>query len=160
MRSLALLTLIILASCGHHKGSTGRAGDEKSDSVSYSLTTSFYKRYSGTLGDKQIVLHLNKYGNSVQGVYSYTSIGQDILLRDWSDTVKDDGIFYFNEIVPADMPEQNGEGPSWNLHISGNPASGEWHSADGTQAYPIELTEEYPEGSTKLNAFRIVDSAA
>lgn len=161
MRSFALLVLIIMASCGHHhKGSSGTAEETDSDSTSYSLTTSFYKRYSGTLAGKPIVLHLNKYGNSVQGVYCYTAVGQDILLRDWNDSVKDDGVFYFNEIVPADMPEQNGEGPGWSLHVTGNTASGEWRSADGAQVYPIELTEDYPEGSTRLKAFWLVDSAA
>jgi hypothetical protein len=161
MRTYVLLPLLfLLLACGHHKGGKGSSGTSSDGEETTDLNGSFYKRYTGTVAGKAVVVHLMKYGNTLQGMYCYTNTGRDIELHDWNDTTRNDGVFFLNETAQEDMPGQNGEGPSWALSIEENTATGTWRSADGKQEYPIELTEDYPEGSVRLDAFWVADSAA
>lgn len=159
-RAFLLLPLLLLLSCGHGKGSgTGASGNEYTEETDQAVGNNFYKRYSGTIAGKPVVVHLTSYAGTVQGVYYYESIGQGIALRDWYDSAKGDNDFHFTEM--SDDPEaSSGDGPTWSLRIDGHSATGEWHSADGLKNFPINLTESYPEGSVQLNAYRLSDSAA
>lgn len=162
MRAAILLSLLLLIlSCGHRKRHRSNAG-VRSDTgeMVVDLKGNFYKRYTGTIAGKPVVVHIHKYGSELQGVYYYASVGQDILLRNWSDTVTPAGTYLLHEIAPEDMQEQNGPGASWTLSIAQNTATGTWRNADGTQQYPIALKEEYPGGSLRLDALWMADSAA
>lgn len=123
--------------------------------------SNFYKRYSGTIAGKPVVVNLHRYGNIVQGEYYYTAIGQSIQLRDWNDSVKDASHLLLTEIASHAQTEgAEDANPGWTLQLSGNGATGEWRSGDGQQTYPIVLSEDYPAGSTMLHAFWMTDSAA
>jgi hypothetical protein len=156
-RYCLLLLPVFLAACGHER-SSGSAAMADSNAVESTAppTGDFYKRYSGTLAGKQVVLQLHRHGADIHGSYQYSSIGQVIQLRDWADTVAGDEELILSEIVPG----AEEDGATWSLTLRGHTAKGEWRSSDGARRLPINLAEEYPAGCTRLSAFYIADSAA
>lgn len=161
LRCLLLLPLLLLMSCGQRHNNPGKEPVTKQDQPTEesAIGSDFYKRYSGTVAGKPVVVHLNCYGGKIQGSYCYNNMGQDVVLRGYRSPMAEDGECYLREQEKtAGMSYDSGT--AWELHISGSKASGLRRSADGTGDGPIDLTEEYPEGCTRLEAFWLADSVA
>ena len=156
-----LLLSLLFAACSEHSGSTADRNSDEPSEHNELPAGNFYKRYSGNIAGKPVTVHLHRYGNSVQGSYYYNAVGRDIALRDWNDSAKAGDVFYFRELPPVEsLPEDASGDAIWSLRIAGDHATGEWRSADSTKQAPIDLIEEYPEGTVRLDAHRIADSSA
>ncbi|MBS1644815.1 MAG: DUF3298 domain-containing protein [Bacteroidetes bacterium] len=157
MRSLYLLLLFpILLSCSRHKTTRVVAQEGKKPQVMIEgLDGNFYKRYSGTIAGKTIAVHLQRWNGILYGTYQYISDGRIINLEVNPDVDENDDIVLFEQ--PGDL--QPKEQPSWHIQITEVGINGQWVSADGTQQLPIELKENYPEGSIRLKANYLEDSA-
>jgi hypothetical protein len=154
IRYCLLLLPVLLTACGSHSSSTSVATSDSIAANNALPMGNFYKRFSGTIAGKPVVVQLHRWGTAVQGSYQYTSVGQVIGLRNRTDTVTDDE-FFLSETLPG----VQADGATWSVTIHGSTASGEWRSPDGAKRFPISLTENYPMGSTRLEAFYVADSA-
>ena len=118
-----------------------------------------YKHYTGTIGDKKIVLDLmygynggSNFGGSryytpgKEGVTTFSMNGPSMADRHamavaTEFTPIDQLWVKYSEIWP------NGTTPHWQFHIVGNRLNGTWTSADSTQRYDVHLTEDYSQSS-------------
>lgn len=156
-RYLALILFLLLGACNSKETSkTVNNQDSSAEAAPDTLISGdFYKRYSGTVAGKPIVLHLQFVNGRLQGSYQYASQGKAIELRDYNDTTADD-VHELMEIVPG----QHTDGATWTLTVFGTAASGEWRDPATGSVAPIDLHVEYPQGSTRLQVFTVADSAA
>lgn len=154
-RYTSLFVFFLLAACNTHETSkTVNSRDSSMEAAPDTLVSGdFYKRYSGTVAGKPVVVHLEFIRGRLQGSYEYASQGRAIELRDYKDT-SDDALHELMEIAPG----IEGEGASWSLTILGSKASGQWLDPASGSAQPIELREDYPQGSTRLQAYSETDS--
>jgi len=158
-RIAILLLLVTIASCQGN-----RAVKQSGTSVSENPSTSnpeplpnFYKRYSGSIAGKPVVVQLHCWNGSLQGSYQYRSSGQVIVLRDWMDSVRDDQ--YILVEFPGTGQEQNAvQTASWSIHFEGDRIKGEWHSGDEIQQGVIDLQEDFPQGSRHFHTAYLADS--
>ncbi len=152
----------MLAGCrggGHSAQSTADSSSAVAAEETDDPSGNWYKRFSGTLAGKAIVVQLHRYNGRVKGSYQYTSIGQTISLADWDDSLKSPVHIRLTELVAQDGADGAvSDGAIWSLSLDGADATGEW--TRGSKHYTIALHEEYPEGSTRLKAFYHSDSAA
>ena len=164
MRALCFFFLSFLFfSCGHDSSiRTGKSPDAgKKISATAALEQSgidvnFYKRLSGTIAGKPVVVHLQCWNGVIQGSYQYTGIGQAIGLRSSSGETKDREILLDEDVPGADDAISG----SWKVAFNGAQLSGIWTNSDGNTHYPIELHEDYPAGTTKFRAVYSEDSAS
>ena len=155
-RYCLLLLPVLITACGQHNTSTSAVARDSSVAESTSGPTGdFYKRFSGTIAGRPVVVQFHRQAGKIHGTYQYSNIGQLVEFRNWLDTVADEN-YILSEIVPG----VQAEGATWAILIQGKTARGEWWSSDSEQHFPISLTEEYPEGSIRLDAFQIADSAS
>jgi hypothetical protein len=157
---LPILSCVIwLGACGQHSQTTVTSSSDSTISESEAAPVGdFYKRFSGTIAGKQVVLHLHRYDGAVHGNFQYTAIGETIGLHNWEDTIDDDQ-FYLLE-APETEKSNNDSPAHWAIRVHGRNATGTWTNASGNVHYPITLKEEYPVGSTKLQAVYFSDSAS
>ncbi|MEO6832053.1 MAG: DUF3298 domain-containing protein [Chitinophagaceae bacterium] len=154
-RLLLLLIVPILFSCGRHKPAriiTQASG--KPHVLIEGLEGDFYKRYSGTIAGKPVVAQLQRWNGILYGNYQYASSGRTITLHVNPNADENADIVLMEQ--SGDLPQN--EQPTWHIQIENQSISGQWQSADGTQQFPILLTENYPAGSIHLNAFFQEDS--
>jgi hypothetical protein len=140
-----LLLLLTVVSCGNKKktgSSTGNADAEETTTD----TGDFYHRYSGTLAGQQIVLHMHRADNKITGSYYYISQGKTINLYSFEDTTND------NDYLLSEIPfgRNDGDYAHWHFRLNGDKLDGKWTSADGRKEYAVSLTEQYPEGSYRM----------
>ncbi len=157
----AVFLLLFLVACGERRSTTGSntgsaAGTADTASV---LPATFYKCYSGTIAGRPVAVQLSGYNGSIQGTYYYTGIGRNISLAAWGDPSAEPGETVLHELPESGASEED-KLPAWHLRINGADAHGQWLSADGLKQYSIDLNEDYPEGTTALDAYWISDSAA
>lgn len=162
---LFAVLLLLLNACGQSpqnaRGSaSNEPGQDASDTIEAPAGPDFYKRYSGSLGGEPIVLHLVRYGKTVEGIYYFRGSGLGIRLRSQSDSAQSENQFQLDEIGREPILAQHGDDARWNLKVDGDAASGIWHSKHGTDTRSIALREDYPSGSVHLYAFSSSDSAA
>jgi hypothetical protein len=162
---LFVFSLFLLNACGQPQQGTQSSAVSEIQEPAYDTTPppagpQFYKRYSGTLGGEPIVLHLVRYGNSVEGIYYFRSGSPGIRLRNLEDSLDDASHFVLDETGREPLLLQHGDDTRWNLTMNGDAATGVWHSKHGTDTRSISLREDYPEGSVRLNAFFFADSSA
>jgi len=139
------LLFMIIASCGEKKKTGGHTGSAATEETA-AQSGDFYRRYGGTVAGQPVVVHLQRMGNKLSGSYYYTSQGKTINLYNTDDTTNDSN--YLLTEVP--FGSNDGNYAHWDLQPDGDNLKGEWTSADGKKEYPVVLTEQYPEGSYRL----------
>ncbi len=156
LRYCLLILPLLISACGDHTSQPKIAArvDTAQESTAAPVGD-FYKRYAGTIAGRPVVMHLQRVNGRAQGTYQYVSVGQVILLRDWTDTVTDDE-FVLTEVVPG----TRGDGARLSLTIRGLRATGYWQGPDSSRQQDVSLREEYTDGSTSLAIFHLEDSAA
>ena len=160
-RYCLLLLPLFFAACGNHSGgSAGTAGGDSSEATGAAVSGDFYKRFSGTVAGRSVVVQMHRWSGTMQGSYQYTAVGQVIELYQTTDPEAAEGRYVFTEMAPGDRADDNPADPKWIVTLTDTRLSGEWHSRDGLKTYPIDLREDYPPGSTRLNAYYIGDSSA
>ena len=158
-RLLFPLLALLLPGCksaSHSATSTADSTTTSTVIVADDPAGNWYKRFSGNLAGKQIVVQLQRYNGHVQGSYQYTAVGEAIQLTNWEDTDNNPLRIHLNEFVAGANSE--GDEAVWTLDLNDNAATGEWKR--GSSQYALSLREEYPEGSTRLKALYNADSAA
>ncbi len=164
MRFLALLALsALLGGCG--TAEEGEAAEGKDTTASITEPAIWYRRYTGTVGSKPVVVHLHRWpGGWVEGSYTYASAGKPIsLYRSYEDTAPPtNGTYSLAEddrSGPLDVRDAGGA-PRWSLRLDGPRGTGRWIGVDGTSSYAIELREDYGPDALRLRAIAYEDSAA
>jgi hypothetical protein len=157
LRYCLLLIPLVLAACGN-KGNraTGRTAASSSVATTYSpenTTGDFYRRYSGTIAGQPVVLQLHRFAGSYSGSYQYVAQGKMIRLS--QDETTADRIV-FTEYPPEAAGNQQAH---LLLSIGEKNLSGEWVSAAGDKRQPVTLQEAYPQGSARLLAAHLDDTA-
>jgi hypothetical protein len=153
---LLLLPLVLVACSGKGtqggKGAQGRSGTETSYSGE-NASGDFYRRYSGTIANQAVVLQLHRFAGSYTASYQYNNQGKMIRLSEDESTPEH---ISFTEYPPEAAGKDQAH---LFLRINGAALSGEWVSAAGDKRFPVKLQEEYPEGSARLRAAHIDDTA-
>lgn len=153
IRFLVLLILVAATGCND------AASDPKEDKAvggaekKGGTPGDFYKRMTGTIGGRLVILHLSKFGPQVAGYYLYTEDSRPVRVSNWQDTVADDHYYLTAEGSQA----IDADSGSWDIVISSNTATGKWTGTGGKTA-DINLKEEYPAGSVQLEAFHYTDT--
>lgn len=154
-RYFSLFAFILLAACDSKE--TGKSASSQESNIEAAGDTlfsgDFYKRYNGTVAGKPVVVQLQFAGGRLEGSYQYASQGEAIELSDFSDTTNDE-VHELTEIAPGHQSDW----PTWTLNILRTEATGEWRDPLTGQRSTIQLKEAYPQGSTRLQVFSVVDS--
>ncbi len=154
---LCLFGLLIVSACNNAKNNT--ANNESSDSTKTTETVlpeNFYKRLTGTIAGKPVVMNLQKVNGDYDGNYyydgSWLNLASDTLIGKDSVVLRENSFYdyYF---------DQNAKQPHLALKWAGNRFKGSWQSGDKTKTHQVLLTEEYPEGSYEFTAGIYQDSA-
>jgi hypothetical protein len=147
---LLILTFFVAAcDSGTPAGSSGNGATAQKANDSLSGTPgAFYRRYSGSRGNRNIVLHLIRYKDRVLASYSNVSDNRPVMLTAQPDTAVS-GTYTFTEGMDHDI--------AWSLADKGNALTGIC-TKSGSPAEPVSLTESYPEGSYKLTAWYLQDT--
>jgi len=152
-----LFGMLILSACNNAKNST--TNNESTDSTKTTETTlpeNFYKRLTGTIAGKPVVMNLQKVNGDYDGNYyydgSWLNLASDTLIGKDSVILRENSFYdyYF---------DQNAKQPHLSLKWTGNAFKGTWQSGDKTKTHQVLLTEEYPEGSYEFTAGIYQDSA-
>lgn len=150
---------VLLNACSNN---TNEKTTTTNDSVAGEQTIpkpeNFYKRLEGIIAGKPVVMHLHKTGNTYDVQYTYEAMGMFINLM--TDSISKDSI-YFSEYVMASYWDNSNEhqSPQLRVALTNNTLKGIWVSGDGKKTYPIDLKENYPEGSYSFDMIAITDSA-
>jgi len=159
-----LLVFLILMSC---KDAGNKKIDEKTTelyattsqrSETNPLTESFYKRLEGTIGGKEVVVHISKFKNKIFLNYYYASKGIPIGLyinRDLDPKGDSLELIEYDRFSKNYLQQQDNK---WRLVLTANGAKGQWLSGDGKKVYDINLKENYPAGSHLFNVVGTTDS--
>jgi len=133
---------IWLASCSGNSGTTAAGSIKDSTQQQEEMpaipVADFYKCYTGTVAGQPVVLHLQKAGGRIDGMYYYTAQGKPINLYIQADTVKK-GYLYITE-QPETIESDNDA--FWEVTMSGNKLAGTWKNKAGTKSYNIALQED------------------
>jgi len=157
IRFSVLLIFVAVAGCNNATTETPQNTAATVDIKDESTPGDFYKRMSGTIAGKNVIVQLHKFGTLVQGYYQYSDADRPIKLVNWQDTIADN-TYHLTE-VDNDGDAQDITGAGWDITVSKDGVSGKWTSADGRTTNNISLKEDYPAGSIRLEAFHFADTA-
>ncbi len=150
--ALLLFSLTCVACNNTQKSSGSETAAQAGTTDTLSGTTgSFYKRYGGSAGTRNIVLHLTQYaGGRVRDAFYYTlSDNRPIHLSATADTSSAHD-YYFNEGPDCDR--------IWMLKNTANGVTGTITNTITGVAEQLKLEEAYPDGSYKLDAWYLQDT--
>lgn len=122
-------------------------------------TGDFYRRFTGTIAGKPVVMHLHRMGNWVGGSYSYNAVGIPISLTSWNDATPGNDVVELQEFSEAGPLDETYSYPRLQLTLTDIGADGIWISADSGRRLEVVLKTDYGNGSLRLNTFSLVDSA-
>lgn len=137
---------LVFASCSEEQpGSTPTFNAQEAEKPPEGTPGSFYHRYSGTAGGRNIILNLVQYANGrVRGAYYNTlSDKQPIQLIAAPDTATSNNYYFMEE---ANAPF------TWHLAINQQKLTGTYANRDG-QALQVNLKEDYSGNSFMLDAW-------
>lgn len=152
-----LFGLLIASACNNPKNNS--TSTESTDSIQTTKTVlpeNFYKRLTGTIAGKPVVVNLQKVNGEYDGNYYYNgswlNLASDTLIGKDSVVLRENSFYdyYF---------DQNAKQPHLSLKWTGNGFNGIWESGDKAKKHPVLLKEEYPEGSYEFSAGIYQDSA-
>lgn len=113
----------------------------------------FYRRYSGMIANQPVVVQLHRFAGRFTGSYQYKSQGKLIWITEKERS--GDSVF-FSEYPPEPAADEQA---GLVLAFGTNTLSGSWISAAGDKRLPVMLREEYPDGSSRLLAAHLEDTA-
>lgn len=129
-----LAASIILLSCGTaNSNSSESANANSAANATDTLPSSFFRKYSGTIGDLPIVIDLSRSNEKITGSYYYTKIGVPITLEG---SIKKDGSFEINEYGNGSVT-----GTLEGIIPAKGGISGSWKNANENKTLPLSLTE-------------------
>jgi len=140
-----LFGLSVLLACTNTKNES--TSNETQDSVPLAKTElpeNFYKRLTGTIAGKAVVMNLQRLGGDYDGNYYYD--GSWLNLAN-DPTIKNDSLVLVENSFYDYYFDKNGKQPRLHLKWTGNGFKGMWVSGDGTKSFPVDLMEKYPSGS-------------
>jgi hypothetical protein len=162
MRLIYPLLLLLVSACGHRSTSNSNAQASASGNTDSTITPSenYYKRYTGAIADQPVVVHLNVYKGRIQGTCYYSNTGKSMLLRKWNSELEDGGTLYLKERPIESSGDADSTSAIWSLTLNGNKAEGTLRHPFSETRSTIDLTEDYSNGATLLNANWLADSVA
>ncbi|TCD00012.1 DUF3298 domain-containing protein [Pedobacter frigidisoli] len=153
---LCLIGLLTLPACNNAK--TGKNSESLIDSTEKAnteLPENFYKRLTGNIAGKPVVVHLQKVNGNYDGDYYYNgswlNLSTDTLIG------KDSVVLFENSFYDYYF-DKDAKQPQLALKWIGNAFDGNWESGDKTKKYPVKLSEEYPDGSYEFSIGYYQDS--
>jgi Protein of unknown function (DUF3298) len=105
----------------------------------------FHKRFEGSIDNIAAVMEITRDGSQISGQYCYTKVGLPIYMEG---KIEKNGKFKMNEFDAGNDPTGAFEG-----QMNGNQLSGTWVNAAGAGKTNFNMSESYPVGSTKFDAF-------
>jgi len=157
IRFLVLLIFVAVTGCDEGKPAAQEENVVAEAATNGSTPGDFYKRLTGTIAGRPAVVQLHKFGALVAGYFQYEGANLPVKIINWSDTVADNN-YHLTE-VDNDGDAQDITGATWDIVVNGNAVTGKWTSPDGQSVQDINLQEEYPAGSIRLDAFYFTDTA-
>lgn len=149
-----LFLFFACAACGTHTTQTA-GGSDSSAVKTEPLSQHFYKRYSGTVAGKPVVVHFIRFGDALNGTYQYPGLSRIIALS----TDSSAGNYYR---LTEQSPERGSGDPDssarWVVTLDAAGITGQWQDIGRVHTEAISLKEEYPAGSTRLDAYLREDS--
>ncbi|WP_052266363.1 RsiV family protein [Pedobacter kyungheensis] len=152
-----LFGLLIASACNNPKNNTNSTENtDSTQTTKTALPENFYKRLTGTIDGKTVVVNLQKVNGEYDGNYyydgSWLNLASDTLIGADSVVLRENSFYdyYF---------DQNAKQPHFSLKWTGNAFKGTWESGNKTKQHPVLLTEAYPEGSYEFIAGIYQDSA-
>lgn len=117
------------------------------------LPNSFYKRFQGIIGERNVVLNLSRIGNNFTGTYDYNGTQVNLI----TDTIiNQDSIILTESGLGDRYSDDTPAGPKLQLKWTGTFLSG--LRVQGKDKSSIRLEETYPEGSYTFNIASYQDS--
>ncbi|MBB5619468.1 hypothetical protein HDE69_000504 [Pedobacter cryoconitis] len=117
------------------------------------LPKSFYKRFQGIIGERNVVVNLSRTGNNFTGTYDYNGTQVNLI----TDTViNQDSIILTESGLGDRYSDDITAGPKLHLKWTGTVLSG--LRVEGKEKSSIRLEETYPEGSYTFNIASYQDS--
>lgn len=117
------------------------------------LPKSFYKRFQGIIGERNVVLNLSRIGNNFTGTYDYNGTQVNLI----TDTIiNQDSIILTESGLGDRYSDDTPAGPKLQLKWTGTVLSG--LRVQGKDKSSIRLEETYPEGSYTFNIASYQDS--
>lgn len=124
-----------------------------STAVIKQLPETFYKRFQGIIGDRNVVLNLIRTENNFSGTYDYNGTRVNLI----TDTIiSQDSIILAENGVADHYSDDTHAGPRLQLKWTGT--SFEGLRTDGKEKLSIHLEERYPEGTYAFNIASYADS--
>ncbi|MFM7728170.1 MAG: hypothetical protein ACKO7B_15830, partial [Flavobacteriales bacterium] len=132
------LATILMISCGSASSNASESagsGDNTTSltAISDTLPASFFKKFSGTIGDLPIVINLSRSNEKISGSYYYSKIGVPIALEG---SIKKDGSFEINEYGNGNVT-----GTLEGIIPAKGGFSGTWKNANKSKTLPLTLSE-------------------
>lgn len=125
------LILGLFAACSSQPDQTSES-ETNSEVSSSTLPKTFYKKFTGTIGDIPVTMDLFRNDTSLTGTYYYNKIGMPLYL---DGKIKDDGSF--------NLSEHNARWDETGLFsgkISAESIEGNWNTPDKKKSLPLQLT--------------------
>lgn len=161
MRFLYVLFAVLLAACSNPSEEEQEHADKAMAVEKHiPLPENFYKRYSGELDGKAVVVHLNVYKGRIQGFYHSGGEGAEVLLRNRRDSIRVGNTLYLKEQPVEHTQQGDSAALLWTITITDQKAHCMVHAQDGSTQSTAELTEDYSNGAVGLYAYWIADSVA
>lgn len=123
-------------------------------SVSDSVYLGMYIRYSGKIGNQDVVLNLVQYKENIHAEYYYTRIGRNISLYQVNDSNISEDAISFVEYAP-DIDESSGK---WQVRIYADTIIGKWYNEELKRSYDIFLTKDMNMSVQHFGVIEVQDS--
>jgi hypothetical protein len=135
-----IIALLVLVSCKPKNNSATQAeqlpvSTEAAAPIEESLAESFYKKYTGNVGDLPIVMDLNRDSTKLTGSYYYAKIGIPMLLEG---TIQSDGSFELKEF----NDEMVNTARMFGVLSANGTLSGTWQHAKKGNTLPLQMLEK------------------
>lgn len=151
-----LVPAILLASCGNsHEKQTGTQTTETPGAeTSAAIPDDCYKRFSGTIAGQPVVLQLtHRKANDFTATYYYVKQGRTIGLY-----ISKDSSGAKNYSAEEQAGKNDTANAHWKITITSGAIKGTWVSSDEKKTYAIDLKEDFPAGSYKMDTYSAEDS--
>lgn len=152
---------VMIAAC--HSGSVKKdtAADSNAavpmathaSAVEQHLPENFYKRFQGIIGDRNVILNLNRTGKDFDGALDDSGTRSKLIL----DTLINRDSLILKEINLANSAQDKKGGLRLHLKWTGTVLEGT--ASEGGKRMSLHFEERYPEGSYPFNISNYTDSA-
>ncbi len=152
-----LLVSVLFTACNNKPDSGENNTREHKVVTEKSLPENFYKRLEGTIANQPVVMHLQRAGGRLHGLYYYNNQGKWITLSLVSDSSSNNRLYLTEQNATAIYSGTDDvKDPVIILEYEAGTFKGSW--ANGDRSYAFSLKENYPAGSYSFSAHFVADS--